>query len=164
MSEPDSSEALQTEIDAATQAGDLGLANELYLRQIGSQELVPDYEPALPTPVVQDQDQDADAAEPEDTGPSPSDIEDQGGGGMNDYVPYDTLSEDEQDTAFQGVMDLSEPGVGEGILKLEWPGAEYDSNREFGNAALRAVSGYRDKTTPARKDDTKPAKDERVAA
>ena len=66
MAEPDESESLQTALDAAEQAGDLGLANELYLRQIGNTDPF-GLEP-LPVPEVQDQAL-TEASVPEPVGP-----------------------------------------------------------------------------------------------
>ena len=145
MPEVDDSPSLQSQIDAAVLANDMGLADDLYRRQIGTADLARTRDPGEPAPVaeVPVEGQVEDAAEP--AGPSPSDVDQgMGGSGMDEYVPYDSLSEDEKDTAFEGVMSLSEPGVSEGIFKREWPGAEYDRNREFGDAALRAVSGSLD--------------------
>ena len=142
MAEPDSSEALQGEIDAAMAADDLGLADSLYQRQIGSTDLARSREPGEPAPEVEDK------AKPEgngeDPGPSPSDIEDQGGSRLADYKPYGELSEDEQGQEFDRVFSLADPDTSRGILQAEWPGADFDQNVAFGEAVLAAVPGSLD--------------------
>lgn len=72
---------------------------------------------------------------------SPSDIEGMSGGNMDDYVSWDTLSELERDDEFERVLRRSDPGFSEAELREGWRGGEYDRNREFGNAMLRATTG-----------------------
>ena len=142
MSETDTGEIVQSEAEAAIEhayhvENDPARANALYQRLIGST----DREGEAPAPVPEAPDEAKADAPAEPAGPSPDDVDQgMGGGQMADYVPYDSLSADEQDKVFDGMLSLSDPGVSEGILKREWQGAEYEVNREFVNAALMANS------------------------
>ena len=140
MSEADTGEIVQSEAEAAIERAyyienDPAKANALYQKLIGST----DREGEAPAPVVEVPDEGKAESGDEPAGPSPDDVDKgMGGGGMADYVSYDSLSADEQDKAFDGMMSLSDPDVSAGILKREWLGDEYDKNREFVNAALMA--------------------------
>ena len=116
-------DSIQGDIEQAQAAGDHEKAQRLYKLQQG----------------VEPDGVDVGAGEVDDV--SPSDIESMGGDAMADYVPYDSLTEDEKDKAFEGVIALSDPDTSKGLLQGNWPGAEYDKNREFGNAALSAIPG-----------------------
>ncbi len=115
-------DSLQSDIEAAQAAGDGELAQELYLKQQGT--------------------------EPEDAGAgddgSPSDIQGPPGTRLEDYRPYDALDEFEQEEEFDRVYALAEPGPAEAALRASWPGAEYAKNIEFGNAMLAAIPGSLD--------------------
>ena len=121
----DPAEAIEADLadqEAAQQAGDSDLADRLYRESMGAEVDAPEAEVA-------------DAYAQYGEGDS------QPGTSMAEYEPYDTLTEAERDEAFEGVMSLSDPDTARGILEAEWPGTEYDQNVEFGNAALRAISG-----------------------
>ena len=139
MAEPDESPELQEQIDAARQAGDPVLADELYQKQIGNTDPYGDKAAAAgAVAVLSDARGEGEAEAPS---PSPSDIQGMGGSGMADYVPYDKLSEDEKDKAFEDVFLLADPDTSKGVLQREWPGAEFDRNVAFGEAFLTAIPG-----------------------
>ncbi len=104
---------LEDAIEAAQAAGDHDRAQELYRQSMGV---------------------DAEDGPDNDT----SGI--QPGTSMAEYEPYDDVSEDQKDEAFEGVLALSDPDTARGILQAEWPGAEYDKNVEFAASVLGAVS------------------------
>ena len=138
MPEPDLSDSLSDEIEQAYYVeNDPAKANLLYAKQLGRDDGEGEQLPSPQVPEVV-QDEGKGAAEPEDTGPRPSDIENMGGGGMNDYEPYDQLSEDQKDERFESMMALSDPDTSKGILQAEMPGAEFARNVELADAALRA--------------------------
>ena len=148
MTEPDASDALQTQIDEAIAADDPGLADELYRRQIGNTD--PYGEQAAAQAVAEAIDAPPEAAPKADApaepaGPSPDDV-DHGMGGtrLDDYKSYDQLTEDERGQEFDRVFSLADPDTSKGILQKQWPGAEYDKNLAFGEAALAAIPGSLD--------------------
>ena len=113
-------DSIQADIEEAQAAGNGELAQELYLKQQGTE------------PDTADDDAQV------------SDIQGLGGTRLEAYQDYDVLDEDQRDAEFDRVYSLAEPGPAEAALRATWPGAEYDRNREFGDAMLAAVPGSLD--------------------
>nr|CAK32570.1 hypothetical protein 10D02-36 [uncultured organism] len=146
MAEVDTSDALADQAESAYHDGEVEKAQELYRRSIGNTD--PYGEQAAERTVAEAIDAPPEAApkaEAEPAGPSPADV-DQGMGGtrLADYKSYDELSEDERGQEFDRVFSLANPDVSESTLRRAWPGAEFDRNREFGDAALAAIPGSLD--------------------
>ena len=83
-------------------------------------------------------------AEGDDTGVDPSDIQGVPGTSLDDYQPYDALTEDEKDEAFEHVFAFADPEMSERTLRVGWPGDEYDRNVEFSRAMIEAIPGSLD--------------------
>ena len=144
MSEPDDSPELQAQIDAAHQAGDLAKENELYLRQIGNVDHSGDKAEAaaveagalavLKDAKADDAPADADPAELSEAEALPATA-------MDEYQPWDALTEAEKDGEFESVMARSDPEMSSRELRVAWPGGDYDRNAEIIVATLKAIPG-----------------------
>ena len=78
-------------------------------------------------------------ADTDDAVADPSDIQGLPSGSMDAYVPWDTLTEGEQDDAFEDVFARADPEMARRELQVTWPGGDYESNVAFVNAMANAL-------------------------
>lgn len=144
MTDQSSEDALQAQIDEAVAADDMGLADSLYQRQIGNTDPYGDKAEAaaaeagalalLSDTKGDDPPADVVAAELSEAEALPPTA-------MDEYQPWDALTEAEKDDEFESVMARSDPEMSSRELRVTWPGGDYDRNAEIIVATLKAIPG-----------------------
>ena len=77
----------------------------------------------------------------DDSVADPSDTQGMPGSDFAEYVPITDLTKFEQDDEIERIYRQADPETSARILRVAWPGADYETNVEFAQQMMTAIPG-----------------------